>query len=174
MIYIRIRYLLILLFLLIGMLLHYQVGIGGAWYCYAASVILFVSYYLFGTVGAAFAKLRKGKVEEAEKLIRMTRKPEFLLPRHRAYYHFTSGMIALQKKELDRGEKHLKSALAAGLRNDTDKALASLNLAHIYFVQKRPADSNTFLQQAKSYESNDLMIKEKVAELEKVLAASLN
>jgi len=98
MIYIRIRYLLILLFMTIGILLHYQFGIANAWYCYVASVILYVTYYLFGTVGPAFSALQKGNMEKAEQLIGMVRKPAFLLKQHRAYYHFTKGMIALQKK----------------------------------------------------------------------------
>ncbi len=174
MIYIRIRYLLILLFMLIGIVLHYQFGIANAWYCYVASVVLYITYYLFGTVGPAFSALRKGKIEQAEKLIGMNRKPEFLLKQHRAYYHFTKGMIAMQKKELTTGEMHLKSALELGLRNDNDKALVSLNLAHIYYVLKRENDSMTFLQKAKAFESNDLMIKQKIEELENALASSLN
>ena len=174
MIYIRIRYLLILLFMVIGIALHYRFGWQAAWYCYAASVLLYLTYYLFGTVGPAFHKLRRGKVDEAEHLINMIRRPDFLMKRHRAYYHFTKGMIALQKKELPSGEMHLKSALEAGLRTDNDKALVSLNLAHIYFLQKKTEDSRVFLSRAKSFESNDLLIQEKIKELEMALAAPLN
>lgn len=172
MIYVRIRYLLILLFMVIGMLIHYQIGIGSAWYCYLASLVLYLSYYLFGTVGPAFGKLRQGQLAEAEKLINMVRRPEFLLKQHRAYYHFTKGMIALQKKELPNGELHLQSALKTGLRNDTDKALVSLNLAHIYFIQKKQEDCREYLHKAQAFKSNDLMIKEKLAELEKAFSST--
>ncbi|MEL6637642.1 MAG: hypothetical protein AAFR05_12905 [Bacteroidota bacterium] len=174
MIYIRIRYLLILLFMIIGVSLHLHLGIGSAWYCYAASVLLYVTYYLFGTVGPAFSKLRQGKLAEAERLIKMIRRPEYLLKRHRAYYHFTKGMIAMQKKELRLGEVHLKAALDQGLRNATDKALASLNLAHIHFVQHNKAEARRFLDRAKTFDSNDLLIREKISELERALAAPMN
>lgn len=171
MIYIRIRYMLMLLFMVVGILLHYKVGIGGAWYCYAASVLLYLSYYFFGTVGPAFSKLQKGQLQEAEQLINMTRRPDFLLKKHRAYYHFTKGMIALQKKDLAPGEVHLKAALDDGLRNNMDKALVTLNLAHIYYVQKRKKEANIYLEKAKSFETNDLMIREKIKELELALTA---
>ncbi len=174
MIYIRIRYLLILLFMVIGVSLHLRLGIGSAWYCYAASILLYVTYYLFGTVSPAFSKLRQGKIQEAERLIKMIRRPEYLLKRHRAYYHFTKGMIAMQKKELLVGEKHLKAALDQGLRSATDKALVSLNLAHIYFVQNKKKDSRSFLDRAKTFDSNDLLIREKINELERALAAPMN
>lgn len=174
MIYVRARYLLILLFMFIGVALHFRFGIANAWYCYAASILLYVTFYLFGTVGPAFGKLRRGKIAEAERLINMIRKPEFLLRRHRAYYHFTKGMIAMQKQQLPAGELHLKSALDMGLRSENDKALVSLNLAHLYFVQNKKEDSRVFLEKAKTFESNDLLIREKIEELERVLAAPYN
>lgn len=155
----------------IGILIHYKVGIGSAWYCYAGSILLYLSYYFFGTVGPAFSKLQRGQLAEAEKLINMTRRPDFLLKKHRAYYHFTKGMIALQKKDLAPGEVHLKAAMADGLRNNKDKALVTLNLAHIYFVQKRKEDSLAYLKKAKSFDTNDLLIRQKIEELELALAS---
>lgn len=174
MFHIRIRSYLILIFLILGVVLHIETGIKGAWYLYAASAILLATHYLFGNVWAAFRKLRRGKIDEAEVLISDIRRPKWLAKSPRAYYHFTKGMIALQKKELNESEKHLKEAIDTGLRSGNDNALAALNLAHIYYVEKREEDSMNYLKKAKSFDSNDLMIKENIEKLEEALQYRMN
>ncbi|MEL6867973.1 MAG: hypothetical protein AAFP19_26345, partial [Bacteroidota bacterium] len=128
-----------------------------------------ITYLLFGNIWMAFKKLRLGKLEEAEDLVNQIKWPSWLSRQHRAYYHFIKGMIALQKKELPEGEKHLITAMDIGLRTPNDKALVALNLAHICYVGKRVEDSKNYLGQAKSFNSNDLMIRQNIEHLEKVL-----
>ena len=174
MIYSKLRFFLIFLFFALGILLHVQLGFKSAWYLYAASALLLLTYLLFGNISAAFVNLRKGKLEAADKLIQQVFRPAWLIKGHRAYYHFIKGMIALQKKEMETGEHHLKAALTTGLRTDTDKALIAINLAHITFVSGRRDESMKHLQVAKSFESNDLMIKENITKMERALAARYN
>ncbi len=171
MIYTRIKYFMIFIFFAIGVMLHLQFGLGSAWYLYVASFLLIITHFLFGTVGLAFARLKKGKLDEAEALLNQTKKPEWLSKKHKAYYHFTKGMIGMQQKDLETGKKHLSLALGGTLRNDKDRALVTLNLAHIAFVQKEKSDCKTLLEKAKSYKTNDLMIKEKIKELEEALSS---
>lgn len=143
-------------------------------YLYIASFILLLTYFLFGNISAAFVNLRKGKLENAEKLIQQVFRPSWLIKGHRAYYHFIKGMIALQRKEMAEGEHHLKAALSTGLRTDTDKALTALNLAHITYVGGRKEEARQHLKKAKTFETNDLMIKENITKMEQALAANLN
>jgi tetratricopeptide (TPR) repeat protein len=166
----RIRFVLILLFLIVGIVLQAKNGFSAAWYLYATSLILLFTHFAFGNVWAAFSKLRKGKILEAELLINQIKKPEWLVKQNRTYYHFTKGMIALQQKEFSEAEKQLKNAVGRGLRSNNDNALALLNLAHICFVEKRPEDTKDYLQQARSFNPDDLMIKQKIEEMEKILA----
>ncbi len=165
----RIRFVLILLFLLIGIVLQVKNGFSSAWYLYATSLILLFTHFAFGNVWVAFSKLQKGKIIEAELLINQIKKPEWLVKQNRTYYHFIKGMIALQQKELPEGEKQLKIAVSRGLRSKNDNALALLNLAHICFVEKRSDDASSYLQQARSFEPNDLMLKQKIEEMEKLI-----
>ncbi|MEO1517248.1 MAG: hypothetical protein AAFV95_19640 [Bacteroidota bacterium] len=174
MFYLRVRSYLILIFLIMGIVLHIETGLKGAWYLYAASAILLVTHILFGSVWVAFRNLQKGKLDEAEVLLNGIRRPQWLAKSPRAYYHFTKGMIALQKKELDEGAKHLEQAMETGLRTGNDSALAALNLAHICYVEKRVDESKGFLKKAKSFDSNDLMIRQNIEKLEKALAQSFN
>jgi hypothetical protein len=169
-----IRYALISLFLVLGVLLHVQQGWSSAWYLYLAALLLLATLFLFGTVWAAFIKLRKGKIKEAEQLLNQIKKPEWLIKRNRAYYHFVKGMIDLQHKDLAPGEVHLKKALDLGLRTGNDQALAALNLAHLCFMEQRFEESRAFLHHAKSAESNDLVIKQNIDKMEKALIFPYN
>ncbi len=165
----RIRFVLILLFLVIGIVLHIQKGISSAWYLYATSLILLFTHFAFGNVWAAFSKLQKGKIIEAEILINQIKRPEWLVKQNRTYYHFIKGMIALQQKNLTEGETQLKIAADRGLRSNNDNALALLNLAHICFLEKRQEDAQSYLQKARSFNPDDLMIKQKIEEMGKLL-----
>lgn len=163
------RLLLVFLFIIIGVVLHFKNGIGSAWYLYAAAFILMITHFLFGNVLTAFAHLNKGQLSKAEDIIDDIKRPDFLLKGHRAYYHFVKGMIALQHKEYPEAEKDLKQALDIGLRTSTDKALTGLNLAHMYFLQQRYPECRQYVDQVKTFGSSDLMIKDKVRELEGAL-----
>lgn len=169
MLYTKLRFGFILLFITLGIVLHTQMGFGNAWFFYLAAFILLFTFFLFGNVWLAFRLLKQGKPVQAEQLLNLIPKPEWLIRRNRAYYFFTKGMIYLQKKELGASEYHIKQALELGLQSKNDKALASLNLAHIYFVQKDHANAKVFLEQAQSFQSDDLMIKEHLDQLKAAL-----
>ncbi len=169
MLYIRLKNLFILFLIALGIFFHFKFGIGKAWYLYLAAFFLILTNYLMGTVGIAFRHLKKGKIAEAETLLKMTKRPDFLIKRYKSYFHFTKGMIDLQHKNLDQSAIHLEEALQHGLRTENDKALASLNLAHIAFVKKDAGKARTFLDRAKTFQSNDLMISENIEKMEKAL-----
>ena len=162
----RIRFLLVLLFLGLGIVFTFRDGFSASWYFYVAALLLFITHFVFGSVWAAFSKLRKGKLLEAEVLINQIKKPEWLAKPNRTYYHFIKGMIALQSKELAEGEKQLKIALDRGLKTNNDNAMAALNLAHICYVGKRQEEAKGFILKAKTYNPDDLLIKEKLKEME--------
>jgi len=170
----KIRLYLVLLFLILGVVLHVQVGFEAAWYLYVAAAILLVTHFLFGTVWAAFRKLHKGDVDEAEILLNQIKRPEWLLKRHRAYYHFIRGMIALQRKELEEGKDNLEAALKIGLRTNNDRALTTLNLAHIHYLQEKHDAARAYLKEMNAFDYDDLMIKENAESLQKVLQSELN
>ncbi len=163
------RLILVFLFLVLGIVLHVKQGISSAWYLYVAAALLMATHIFFGNVWTAFGMLNKGKIAEAEKLLDSIKRPDLLAKGHRAYYHLTRGLIALQHKEYDDAEQHLQTAYDTGLRNANDKAITRLNLAHICFVQKRHADCSAHLAEVKALQSTDLMIKDKVKELEAAL-----
>lgn len=165
----RIRFILIFVNLIIGIILQVKYGFSPALYLYITCLILLFTHFAFGNVWPAFNKLQKGKILEAEALINDIKRPDWLIRQNRSYYHFIKGMIALQQKNLQEGEAQLKIAVTRGLRSKNDNALALLNLAHISFVEKRWTDSRNYLRQTHSFNPSDLMIKQKIEELEKLL-----
>ena len=165
----RIRFFLIFLFLGLGILLQLRVGISGAWYLYAGALLLLVTHFLFGPVWIAFRQLGRGHTEEAGRILDSIRRPEWLLRRNRAYYHFTRGLVHLQHKELDQGRAQLEKALDTGLTRANDRALARLNLAHLAFVEKRQEDARRQLEAAHAEQPSDLMLQDKLKELERAL-----
>lgn len=162
---------LIFLFVILGVILHRELGLEAAWYLYAGALLLTVTHYIFGNVWMAFYQLKKGNLEQAEQLLKTTRRPQWLVRQHRSYYHFTHGMIALQRKAMDAGRFHLGQSLELGLKNETDEALVCLNLAHIAFLDKDQENCQKYLDRAKSLKTNDLLIKKHLKELEDLLAA---
>ncbi len=171
MLYIRLKNILILLFIGLGVWLNLQFDINVAWPLYVAALILILTNYLFGTVGVAFRKLKSGKVKEAETILKMTKYPNMLVKTHKAYYHFTKGMIALQHKKVGIGQSELLKTMDMGLRTKNDEALVALNLAHTFFMQNAHKDARKYLDVAISCNSNDLMIKENISVLDKKLVA---
>jgi len=164
------RFGLVLLFIIIGIVLHVKQGIGSAWYLYLAALLLLITHFLFGNVWAAFSMMKKGKIAEAERMMDEIKRPDLLLKSHQAYYHFIKGIAALQNKEFPEAEEHLNGALKRGLRTVNDKALVTLNLAHLCFAQDRKEDAAKYLKEVKALPFNDLMLKDKIAEMERALA----
>lgn len=167
--YSRIRFILIFSFLSLGLLLHLKTGIRGASYLYAAAAVLVLTHLLFGTVWEAFSLLKRGYPEKAERTLALVRFPNLLIRRNRAYYFFTKGMIHLQRKELDQAVPLLLEANRLGLSRRVDRALLQLNLAHIYYVEKDFDQARHYLDEAKSQQADDLLIRDNLAKLERAL-----
>jgi hypothetical protein len=72
----------------------------------------------------------------------------------------------VRRKEFPEAELHLNAALELGLRTTNDTALVTMILAHLCFVQGKKAEAKNYLERVKALAFNDLMLKEKVVEME--------
>jgi tetratricopeptide (TPR) repeat protein len=169
MVYLLLRYLVIFLCFGLGLALHLRLGLGHAWYLYVAGALLMLSHVLLGNVWQAFSALKRGRPAQAKMLLGQTWAPRLLLPSNRAYYYFAKGMLLLQDKQLPESEQCLTQAVSLGLKHNNDNALAYLNLAHIAYVQKDRLKAQGALDAARRFEPSDLMIKEGLEKLGKVL-----
>lgn len=170
MIYTKIRLGLVILFIGLGVVLQVERGLqDGAGYLYLAGFLLLITHFLFGNVWMAFNLLKRGNKKQAWGIIRQVRFPALLLPRNRAYFYFTRGMIRLQEEALGEAKPDLERALKLGLSTANDRALVNLNLAHIHYVKQNYDASRQYLDSAKAAEPKDLLIKQNLSKLEAAL-----
>ncbi len=157
--------------MLLGLALVFQItsGWNASWPFFAGAGALILIYLLLGTTRLAFQALQRGNVNMAERLLRQTLFPGLLVKNNRAQYHFVKGLIHLQYKELDDAQGEIEKAIQTGLTRKKEEALAHLNLAHIHFVQSRPQESRSSLKTARSIPADDLLLQERLDELEKAL-----
>lgn len=159
------RHILIGVFLVIGAWFQVRYGFGSSRFFFAAAFLLTLSHLLMGGVSIALTAMQAGKTQQAEKILKNVWFPSLLLPKHRAYYYFCQGLLALHKKELAQGITCLQTSLAgSGLKN-TARGLALLNLAHAFYLSGNKREVASVLDQIDELNLNDLKIKEGVQTL---------
>ncbi|MEQ8706957.1 MAG: hypothetical protein RIC19_23695 [Phaeodactylibacter sp.] len=168
------RYLLIALFFILGAVLQFKLGISQAWYLYLGGGMLILTQVFMGNVWTAHSLLKRGKAADAERVLDQVWSPRLLLRRNRAYYYFSLGLIYLQRKDFTEANDMLTEAVDLGLEHPNDSALACLNLAHIHYVQMQPEQAQHWMEKARSFPTDDLLVKENLHKLEQALAARNN
>jgi Flp pilus assembly protein TadD len=158
--------------MLLGLALVFQFtsGWNASWPFFAGALALILIYFLLGTTRLAFQALQRGDVNRAEKLLRQTLFPGLLVKNNRAQYHFVKGLVHLQYKEWDDAQAEIEKAIQTGLTRKKEEALAHLNLAHLHFVRNRPRESRSSLEAARLIPTDDLLLRERLDELEKALS----
>ena len=102
--------------------------------------------------------LRKQEMEKAEKSLDKIKNPDHLISkRQQAYYFYLKGLLTIQTKGIGKGESLLKKALAMGLKNDTDKAVAKLNLAGAAASRRQVSLANNLLNEAKKLDKKGML-----------------
>ncbi len=153
--------------------LLYTAGLGAAWFSFLATFIVIAGHLGTGTVWPASKQLSAGNFEEAERLLKQIKKPNWLMRYYKSNYHFMMGIIKLAKKEYAEGDRLLKRSLEIGLKSENSRALAFLNLAHSSFLQGQYQESKAYLNKGQALEA-DLHVLKKMEELEGVLAGKAN
>lgn len=175
--YHQLRPYLIFVFVGLGILLNIQVDFRSALPLYLTSLLLLFTHFAFANVWTALRQLRKGNLKAAQRLIDQVKFPRLLFRTHRSYYYFIRGFLLSQKNFKSQGASDLETALTIGMPNKRDRALINLNLAHHYYQLDNFEKVQSYLAAAKQTASNDLVLEQKVRELEaqiKVDRASQN
>jgi len=157
----------------VAMMLNLSLAISiGMW---ILAMVLISGYLLFGTVNGSLFLLNIARVDEAEKLLAQTYKPEWLFKSHKAYYYFTKGLIALYKVNhaganetlyLKEGEEYLLKSLDFGLPRKQERAMAYLNLASITIRRGDKQKTQEYYQGVKDNDSGNLRLQKSIEELE--------
>lgn len=121
-----------------------------------AGLVLF-TYFRNERILLSLWHMRKSDLEKAEKALLGIRNPEkSLIKGQLAYYYLLLGMIESQRK-VGKAETLLRKALSTGLRMDSDKALAKLNLAGIALTKRRKKEAQILLTEVKKLDKKGVL-----------------
>ncbi len=122
-----------------------------------AAGLFIYGYFKYGTVYAAFQQIKKDNIKKAEQLISKIKNPDKLIKGHKSYYYFTTGIIALEKQELEKSHSDLAKALKIGLRTENDKSIVLLNLANIELLRKNFNKANEYITKVRKLDLKPLI-----------------
>ena len=104
----------------------------------------------------AFYHLRKNDMQKAASTLSKIKHPEKLIRSQEAYYYYLNGLI-LSQTQMNQSEKFFKKALSVGLRTDTDKAVAKLNLAGLAMSRRKKREATTLITEAKKLDKHNML-----------------
>lgn len=104
----------------------------------------------------AFYYLRKNDMQKAASTLSKIKHPEKLIRSQEAYYYYLNGLI-LSQTQMNQSEKFFKKALSIGLRTDTDKAVAKLNLAGLAMSRRKKREATTLITEAKKLDKHNML-----------------
>jgi len=104
----------------------------------------------------AFYHLRKNDMQKAEATLSKIKHPEKLIKSQEAYFYYLNGLV-LSQTQMNKAEKFFKRALTTGLRNDTDKAVAKLNLAGLAMSRRRKREATTLIAEVKKLDKHNML-----------------
>lgn len=161
------------------LLLALLCGLGGAvafffdyWLSLAlwlSALLLMAMHFKYGSIVGVLRALGKGDVDGAERLLNAIKRPDWLAKSYQAYYHFSYGLIAYRRGEVEPGKERFLKALELGLPGRYERAIACLNLAHAYYRDQDQTSAREYLEKAKANQADDLFLKKRVEELEQAL-----
>ena len=166
---IYLRFALIALTIIGGVILSIQFGF---WYALPFLLIglaLLVGYIFLGTVQSAALLMQKMDFEGAERRLNLTVKPSWLYSANRAYFYMIKGGLAMQTKRYPEAEVMLEKAQQTGLPSDNERAMVFLQLANLAVVKNNFTQAQSLMRQAKQQKVTESQIKEQIAEFDKAL-----
>ena len=104
----------------------------------------------------AFYHLRKNDMQKAASTLSNIKHPEKLIRSQEAYYYYLNGLI-LSQTQMNQSERFFKKALSIGLRTDTDKAVAKLNLAGLAMSRRKKREATTLITEAKKLDKHNML-----------------
>lgn len=166
---IYLRFFLIALGLIGGVLLAIFYGF---WYSFPfllLGIIMLVGYFLFGTVQSAAALFQKMDIEGAEKRLGLTFKESMLFRPNRAYFNLVKGTIALQKKDMEEGERLFLRAKEIGLEGDNEKGMVDLQLASLAANKQKWTLAKNYYKELANYKITEPELKAQIKEFDKAI-----
>ena len=118
--------------------------------------LIILSIFKDERIVKAFYHLRKNDMQKAASTLNKIKHPEKLVRSQEAYYYYLNGLI-LSQTQMNQSERFFKKALSIGLRTDTDKAVAKLNLAGLAMSRRKKREATTLITEAKKLDKHNML-----------------
>jgi hypothetical protein len=155
--------------LLGGIILSFVMGIGYTWIFMVIGILFLISYLLLGTIQSASELLQKMDFEGAEKRLSLTYFPNLLYVTNRAFYFILKGSLAAHRKDNPTAESFFNQALALKLPSDNEKAMILLQMAGMQAQKNNWTGAKNYFYQAKNLKITEGQIKEQFKQFETAL-----
>ena len=167
-----IRFIAIAVCLIGGIALWASLGVWYGIFFVITGLILLAGYIFLGTVGPAAQALQTQDFDEAERLLNLTLKPEWLYSANKAFYYMLRGNIALSRKDVKTGEEWLRKAEKIDIPTPAEKAMLHFQLAQIEYQRKNFTAAKKYLKKAKDADVKVPQVREQIEMMDKALKQS--
>ena len=144
----------------------------GFWYAFVFLLIglgLLASYFLLGTVQSAAEFIQLQDFAGAEQRLNLTIFPKLLYVTNRAIFYLLKGSIEMSKQNTKEAEGFFNIALELELPSDNEKAMVILQLANINAQRNNWTGAKVQFAQVKKLKITEPMIKEQIDYFEKAI-----
>lgn len=152
-----------------GILLWVYLGLGYAWPLLLMGIILLIGYLLLGTIQSAAVMVQEMNFDGAEKRLGLTLSPKLLYVTNRAFFYIMKGSIAMHKKDMNAAEDLFDTALNLKLPSDNERAMVLLQLANINGSKNKWKAAQNYFREAKKLRVTEGQIKDQMNQFEKAL-----
>lgn len=163
---IYLKFALIALFFIGGIIMTIISGFGYSWIFFLLALIFLASYLLLGTVQSSSELLQQMDFEGAEKRLGLTFFPKLLYVTNRAFYFILKGSLAAQRKDNTEAETYFNQALALNLPSDNEKGMILLQMAGIQAQKNNWNGARNYFYQAKGLKITEPQLKEQFKQFE--------
>lgn len=164
----KLRFVLVGICAIVGIYSFTQAQIFPGVALFVVAGLLVYGHISYNRISLIYKKVLSGEYELAEKQLRKVDSVSSLSKEQQAYYHFSKGMIEMNKTAFEVAERELQLALDLGLDTDDDMAVANFYLAKIYHGQNSFLIAQEYLDKAKQYKTHP-NLETHIKQLDKVL-----
>lgn len=166
---IYLKFALIALFLIGGVVLAFVFGFWYAFPLLLIGLIFLASYVFLGTVQTAAQLVEAQQFEDAKKRLNLTLNPKWLYVTNRAYYYIMKGSIALQTGNEEEAEEWFKVAEDLKLPSDNERAMIQLQLAGLYAKKNNWNKTKSIMRKLDKLDVTESTIKMQVEQFKQAL-----
>jgi hypothetical protein len=125
------------------------------------TAIIILSFFRNENMILALNQMRLGNQDKAKHYINKITRPDLMPKGQHAYVLFLQAVMNAQEYGLAKSEQNIRKALALGLRQTQDNAVARMHLAGICAQTGRKAEAEKLLAEAKKMDSTG-MVREQI------------